>query len=123
MRFMSMSEDAIGAVQSVSQSVDAIRESVQRLEELLPERDDSAAVLGFIEDDLREGLDALGDVEAHFTDIMDALRSPRVTPVSLLEVSEDYRVLKRIETLMLVVEQLRRRLGQAAAQLTQSHWA
>lgn len=118
-----MSEDAIGAVQSVSQSVDAIRESVQRLEELLPERDDSAAVLGFIEDDLREGLDALGDVEAHFTDIMDALRSPRVTPVSLLEVSEDYRVLKRIETLMLVVEQLRRRLGQAAAQLTQSHWA
>jgi hypothetical protein len=120
---MSMSQVSIGAAGSVNQSVDAIRESVQRLEALLPERDDSAAVLGFIEDDLREGLDALSDVEAHFTDIMDALRAPRVTPVRLLEVSEDYRVLKRIETLMLVVEQLRRRLGQAAGQLNQAHWA
>ncbi len=101
----------------LSKSVDAIRDSVERLECLLPHREDAAVVVDFIEDDIREGLDAVSEVESHFTDILDALRSEQVTPIALLNVAEDFRVLNRIEYLMVVVSQLRRRLSQAAGQL------
>lgn len=101
----------------LARSVDAIKESVDRLEALLPEREDSAVVLDFIEDDLREGLDAISEVEAHFTDILDTLRAEKVTPIKLLDAAEDFRVLNRIEYLMVVVAQLRRRLSQAAGKM------
>lgn len=102
---------------SLSKSVDAIRESVDRLERLLPDREDSAILLDFIEDDLREGLDAITEVEAHFTDVLDALRGDKLSPITLLDVAEDFRVLNRIEYLMVVVSQLRRRLSQAAGKM------
>lgn len=101
----------------LSRSVDAIRRSVDRLEQFLPEREDSAVLLDFLEDDLREGLDAIAEVEAHFTDILDSLASERPTPIRLLDAAEDFRVLNRIEYLMVVVAQLRRRLSQAAGKL------
>ncbi len=98
----------------LSKSVDAIGESVERLERFMPKREDSAVLLDFLEDDLREGLDAIVEVEAHFTDILDVLRSERPGPIRLLEAAEDFRVLNRLEYLMVVVAQLRRRLSQAA---------
>jgi hypothetical protein len=104
----------------VSKSVDAIRDSVDRLEQLLPEREDSAVVLDFIEDDLREGLEAVSEVETHFTDILDTLRSDSVSPIRLLEAAEDFRVLNRIEYLTVVVAQLRRRLHQAAGKMREN---
>lgn len=104
-------------VAPLSKSVDAIRESVERLEQFLPDREDSAVLLDFLEDDLREGLDAIAEVEAHFTDILDVLRNERPSPIRLLEAAEDFRVLHRIEYLMVVVAQLRRRMSQAAGRL------
>jgi polyhydroxyalkanoate synthesis regulator phasin len=101
----------------LSTSVDAIKESVDRLERLLPRREDSAVLMDFLEDDLREGLDAIAQVESHFNDVVDALRSDRVGPISLLEVAEDFRVLNRLEYLMVVVSQLRKRLAQAAGKM------
>lgn len=101
----------------LSRSVDAIKKSVDRLEQFLPEREDSAVLLDFLEDDLREGLDAIAEVEAHFTDILDTLANERPTPIRLLDAAEDFRVLNRIEYLMVVVAQLRRRLSQAAGKL------
>lgn len=101
----------------LSRSVDAIKESVDRLERFLPEREDCAVLLDFLEDDLREGLDAVADVEAHFTDVLDTLRNERPTPIGLLEAAEDFRVLNRLEYLMVVVAQLRKRLAQSAAKL------
>ncbi len=98
----------------LSKSVDAIGESVDRLERFLPQREDSAVLLDFLEDDLREGLDAIVEVEAHFTDILDVLRSDKPGPIRLIEAAEDFRVLNRLEYLMVVVAQLRRRLSQAA---------
>ncbi len=98
----------------LSKSVDAIGESVDRLERFLPKREDSAVLLDFLEDDLREGLDATSEVEAHFTGILDVLRSERQSPIRLIEASEDFRVLNRLEYLMVVVAQLRKRLSQAA---------
>ncbi len=96
---------------------DPLREAVARLAEALPERADAAVLLDFLEDDLREGLGALGDVEAHFTDVLDALRAPRLSPAALLEVGDDLLALQRLEYLLGVVSQLRRRLSQAAGLL------
>lgn len=101
----------------LTRSVDAIRQSVERLEACLPQREDSAVLLDFLEDDLREGLDAIADVEAHFSDVVELLRSERPTPIRLMEAAEDFRVLNRLEYLMVVVAQLRRRLSQAAGSL------
>ncbi len=101
----------------LSRSVDAIKESVDRLERFLPKREDSEVLLDFLEDDLREGLDAIGEVEAHFTDVLEALRSERPTGIRLVELADDFRVLNRLEYLMVVAAQLRKRLSQAAGKL------
>ncbi len=112
---MAMTHSA--AAMPLSRSVDAIRESVDRLERFLPDREDSQVLLDFLEDDLREGLDALAEVEAHFTDVLDLLRSERPTPIRLVDAAEDFRVLNRLEYLMVVVAQMRRRLAQAAGKM------
>ncbi|MFZ5471215.1 MAG: hypothetical protein ACOZIN_17470 [Myxococcota bacterium] len=96
---------------------DAVKEAVDRLEQTLPSREDCAVLADFLEDDLREGLEALEEVDAHFHDILDALREERPSPIRLLEASDDFRVLRRLEYLMVVVSQLRRRLAQAAGKL------
>lgn len=115
-----MATPALASTVPLSRTVDAIAESVERLERLLPRREDAEVLLDFLEDDLREGLDAVGEVEAHFTDVLDALRSHQLSPASLLEAAEDFRVLNRLEYLNVVVNQLRRRLSQAAGQLRTS---
>lgn len=96
---------------------DPVRDAVARLLRALPEREDCRVTADFLEDDLREGLAAVADVEAHFTDILDALRADRVSPIALLNASEDFRVLERLEYLMVVVSQLRKRLAQSAGKL------
>lgn len=101
----------------LSRSVDSIRECVDRLEAFLPAREDSAVLADFLEDDLREGLDAVADVEAHFSEVLEALQDVRPTPIRLLDAADDLRVLERLEYLMVVVAQLRRRLAQAAGRL------
>ena len=103
--------------QALSTAVDAVGEAVNRLEAALPDRDDCAVLLDFLEDDLREGLTAVSEVEGHFTDILDTLRSDRLRPIALIEASEDFRVLRRLEYLMVVAAQLRKRLSQAAGKL------
>lgn len=94
---------------------DPVRVAVERLARALPARTDAAVLLDLLEDDLREGLDALGDVEAHFTDLLDTLRTGDLSPVALVEAGEDLRVLHRLDRLHHVVVQLRRRLSQAAS--------
>lgn len=95
-------------------TVDAIRESVSRLETYLPETSDNEVLTDFLEDDLREGLAAVADVEAYFTDILELLATEKPSAIRLLEASDDWRTLARLEYLHVVVAQLRRRLTQAA---------
>jgi hypothetical protein len=97
--------------------VDAIGESLGRLEAALPPREDTAVLIDFLEDDLREGLQAIAEVEGHFTDIIEVLRQERPSAIRLLEVADDFRALSRLEYLFVVVSQLRKRLSQAAGQL------
>lgn len=115
-----MAHTALASSVPLKRTVDAIADSVDRLERLLPEREDAAVLLDFLEDDLREGLDAVGEVEAHFTDVLDTLRSAKLSPATLLDAAEDFRVLNRLEYLTVVVSQLRKRLSQAAGQLRHS---
>jgi hypothetical protein len=100
---------------SLGRTVDAIRSSVERLESMLPQQEDSKVLLDFLEDDLREGLDAVGEIEGHFTDVLDALRQQQLSPLELVDLAEDFRVINRLEYLMVVVAQLRRRLVKAAS--------
>jgi len=94
---------------------DPLRQAVEQLGHALPPRADSTVLLDFLEDDLREGLEALGDVEAHFSDVLETLQSDGLSPLSLLEAGEDYLVLQRLALLEDVTTRLRRRLSQAAA--------
>lgn len=103
--------------QFTRKEADVIREAVERLADVLPEREDVKVLIDFLEDDLREGLEAVGEVEAHFTDILDTLRSDRVSPIKLLDAADDFRALQKLEYLLVVVAHLRRRLSQAAGKL------
>jgi hypothetical protein len=99
---------------------DPLHQAMEHLGHALPERADATVLLDFLEDDLREGLDALGDVEAHFTDVLDALRPGALSPMSLLDAGDDYRVLQQLDVLMDVVTRVRRRLSQAAGLMRQT---
>jgi hypothetical protein len=93
---------------------------MEHLAHLLPERADALVLMDFLEDDLREGLDALSDVESHFAELLAALRPGVVCPGGLLEAGDELLVQQRLELLMDVVMRLRRRLSQAAGLMRQT---
>ena len=99
---------------------DPLREAVESLSAALPARADAAVLVELLEDDLREGLDALGDVEAHFSEVIEALGAEQPSPIALLSVADEQRVLQRLDTLMGVVTQVRRRLSKASGLLRAS---
>jgi hypothetical protein len=99
---------------------DPVGEATESLSRALPARTDAEVLVDLLEDDLREGLDALGDVECHFADVLDALRVEHPSPLALLSVGDEQLVLQRLDALVSVVTQVRRRLGQAAGMLRQS---
>jgi hypothetical protein len=98
---------------------DPVREAALRLARALPARTDAAVLVDFLEDDLREGLDALGDVESHFAGVLDALQDKNLSARALVDAGDDLRALERLEYLLTVVTQLRRRLSQAAGMMRQ----
>ncbi len=103
------------AAPALPRRADPVRVAMERLAHSLPARTDAAVLVDLLEDDLREGLDALGDVSAHFTDLLGALRTEELSPAALLDAGEDLRVLQRLDSLHDVIVQLRKRLSQAAA--------
>jgi hypothetical protein len=100
-----------------SPRADPVGEAAACLEAALPPREDAQVLVDFLTDELREGLAALDGVEAHFTDVLDALRAERLSPLALVEAAENVVVLDQLETLEGVVRQLRRRLSQAAGKI------
>lgn len=93
---------------------------MEHLGHVLPMRADSTVLLDFLEDDLREGLDALGDVESHFSEVLEALHPDALSPLGMLQAGDEQRVLERLELLMDVVTRVRRRLSQAAGLMRQT---
>ncbi|WP_342381047.1 hypothetical protein NVS55_15345 [Myxococcus stipitatus] len=104
----------------LSRQADPVRVATERLARALPARADAAVLVDLLEDDLREGLDALGDVEAHFAELLSTLRTGPLSPVSLVNAGDDLRVVERLDYLHDVVLQLRKRLAQAAAMARQA---
>jgi len=96
---------------------DPLRDAAHRLRGALPAGEDATVLVDFLEDDLREGLAALAELEGHFTGLLDALGAPRLSPISLLEAADDARALEQVETLAATLAQLRRRIAAAAGRL------
>jgi hypothetical protein len=115
-----MSPHASAHLRALRAVPDPVRDAIDLLARRLPRDTDTRMVLDFLEDDLREGLSAIADVEAHFTDVLDALRAEDCTAEELLATAEDLEVLRRVEYLLNVAAQLRRRVHQAARRLTTS---
>lgn len=99
--------------------MDPIRQAMAQLGDALPRRADSTVLLDFLEDDLREGLDALEDLQAHFHEVLEALQPETLCPLALVEAGDELLALKRLELLMDTVTRVRRRLSQAAGLMRQ----
>jgi hypothetical protein len=112
-----MPRASAAVVRRIIPARDEVSEAVSRLSAVLPQREDSRVLLAFLEDALREGLSALGQVEEHFSDVLDGLTQEPRSSRRLLEISDDVRVLERLETLEVAVRDIRRRLSQAAAKV------
>lgn len=113
-----MSPHATSNLRALRAVPDPVRDAIDLLGRRLPKDTDTRVVLDFLEDDLREGLSAIADVEAHFTDVLDALRAEDCTAQELLATADDLEVLRRVEYLLNVAAQLRRRVHQTARRLT-----
>jgi hypothetical protein len=112
-----MGNVAAAPVVPLSRSVDAIRESIEALERFLPPPARTPVIVESIEDDIREGLDAAAQVEAHFAELIDVVTSDRPSPIRLLEASEDHRVLRLLERLTVLSTQLRKQVSRTAGQI------
>lgn len=99
--------------------LDPIARGVQRLARRLPVRDDTRVLVDFLEDDLREGLEAVEGLQEHFLEVLTALDEGELSPVLLLDVGDPSRALGQVERLITILPELRRRLSRAAATLHQ----
>ena len=70
-----------------------------------------------VEEDLRSALGGLEALHSHLEDLVSTLLEPRPTPLSLVEAADDGRAQQALVSLEETLTSLRRRLGQAAAQL------
>ncbi len=70
-----------------------------------------------VEEDLRSALTGLEALHSHLEDLVSTLLEPRPTPLSLVEAADDSRAQEALVSLEETLTSLRRRLGQAAAQL------
>ena len=70
-----------------------------------------------VEEDLRSALVGLEAIHSHLEDLVSTLLEPRPTPLSLIEAGDDSRAQAALVALEETLTSLRRRLGQAAAQL------
>jgi hypothetical protein len=70
-----------------------------------------------VEEDLRSALVGLEAIHAHLEDLVATLLEPRPTPLSLVEAADDALAQAALIALEETLTSLRRRMGQAAAQL------
>jgi hypothetical protein len=114
---MTMPAATVTALLEHEFGIDPIREGVARLAARLPARDDTRVLVDFLEDNLREGLEAVEALEQHFLEVLEALREGELSPVLLIDVADSSHALGHVERLISVLPELRRRLSKAAGQL------
>ncbi|MBI5543883.1 MAG: hypothetical protein HY901_08360 [Deltaproteobacteria bacterium] len=94
---------------------DAIREAVLRLRRQMRRASDDPVRVDLLEDDLREGLNTADEVRAFFDDVLALLVNPDTRGRDLVDLADDPQVLDQLDYLVVVVNNLRRRLMQLAA--------
>jgi hypothetical protein len=99
-------------------AADLAEEATARLARALPKDADTEVTLSLLEDDLREGLSALADLEAHFSELISALGAPRPRPIELLESAAEQRALSQVDALADLLPHLRRRVSRLAGRLS-----
>lgn len=70
-----------------------------------------------VEEDLRSALVGLEALHSHLEELVSTLLAPRPTPLALVEAADDTHAQAALLALEETLNSLRRRLGQAAAQL------
>ena len=95
---------------------DEIERAMQRLLGRMRRASDPHPLhLEMLEDDLREGLGALGSVQEFFDGVVGLLSKPETRLSEIVDLADDPSVLERIDYLTEVVGSVRRRLLQLAA--------
>ena len=94
---------------------DPIARAVGRLARSLPEREDAKVLSDFVDDHLREGLEAVEGLQDHFLELITALDEGEISPALMIDVGDPARALGHVERLISVLPELRRRLSRAAA--------
>lgn len=102
-----------------TRAADPVVRASARLKGRLGPGETTDVLVDFVEDDLGEALHQVAEVEAHFAELLELLESGPLSPVTLLEASDDKRVLDRLDSLATLAERLRRQLSRAAGQMGQ----
>ena len=93
---------------------DAIREAMVRLRTQLRRASDDPVRVELLEDDLREGLRTVEDVRGFFDDVLALLVNPDTRGRDLVDLADDAQVVNQLDYLVVLVNNLRRRLMQLA---------
>ena len=90
----------------------AIREAVERLRRQMRRSSDDPVRVDLLEDDLREGLKTVEEVRDYFDDVVTLLANPGTRGVDLVDLADDPQIVDRLDYLVVLVNNLRRRLMQ-----------
>lgn len=96
---------------------DRVVEAMERLREALPPRTDNAVIVDLLEDDLREGLDGLAEIDAHFDELLETLISRTRHGGSIVESADAQRALAALDRVCDSLQRVQKRLSVAAARL------
>lgn len=80
-------------------------------------RGQDQVLVDFLEDELREGQQAVDAVAAYFDEVLATLRDRETTAAGLIDLADDSAVLDRLEDLEAAVGNLRKRLLKVAARV------
>jgi hypothetical protein len=93
---------------------DAIREAMVRLRSKLRRAGDDPVRVDLLEDDLREGLQTVEGLHGFFDDVLALLVNPDTRGRDLVDLADDSQVVDQLDYLVVLVNNLRRRLMQLA---------
>ncbi|MGC4115402.1 MAG: hypothetical protein QM765_12520 [Myxococcales bacterium] len=93
---------------------DAIREVVLRLRRQTRRQGDDPVRVDLLEDDLREGLKTVELVREYIDDVLTLLANPDTRARDIIDIADDSQVIDNLDYLVVVVNNLRRRLVQIA---------
>ena len=116
--FRSVSDSELAPSTSPDTSLESLsRTAADSLRRALSSTSSGGVLSTQVEEDLRSALVGLEALHAHLEELVSTLLAPRPTPLALVEAADDSHAQAALLALEETLTSLRRRLGQAAAQL------